>query len=109
MESYTIMERYNNNKKRKDKNDSRAYYTSIIYPKPERSVDDIYIRARMGDRLDHLAFEYYNDVTLWWIIAEANGIGKGTLAIPIGKQIRIPMNTDDIINEFNAKVEERVV
>ena len=39
----------------------------------------------------------------------ANGIGKGTLAIPTGKQIRIPMNTDDIINEFNAKVEERVV
>ena len=31
------MERYNNNKKRKDKNDSRTYYTSIIYPKPERN------------------------------------------------------------------------
>jgi heme/copper-type cytochrome/quinol oxidase subunit 2 len=44
-----------------------------------------------------------------WIIEEANGIGKGTLAIPIGKQIRIPMNTDDIINEFNEKVQDRVV
>jgi hypothetical protein len=56
-----------------------------------------------------LAFEYYNDVTLWWIIAEANGIGKGSLAIPTGKQLRIPMNTGEIINDFNQKVQDRVV
>jgi len=96
------MERYNNNKKRKDKNDSRTYYTSIIYPKPERSVDDIYIRARMGDRLDHLAFEYYNDVTLWWIIAIANpSIMYGTLVPPSGIQLRIPVNISDIIDSYN--------
>ena len=103
------MDRYNNNKKRKDKETSTTFYSSIIYPKPERSADDIYIRARMGDRLDHLAFEYYNDVTLWWIIAEANGLGKGSLAVPQGKQIRIPMDTDKIIGEFNEKVQNRVI
>ena len=101
------MERYNINKKKKDKNDSRTYYASIIYPKPERSVDDIYIRARLGDRLDHLAFEYYNDVTLWWIIAEANNIGKGTMSVPIGMQLRIPQQTDKIIEEYNQLVRER--
>lgn len=103
------MDRYNNNKKRKDSETSTTFYSSIIYPKPERSVDDIYIRARLGDRLDQLAFEYYNDVTLWWIIAEANGLGKGSLAIPQGKQIRIPMNTDKIVGDFNEKVQNRVI
>jgi hypothetical protein len=103
------MDRYNNNKKIKDKNTSITFYSSIIYPKIERSIDDIYIRARLGDRLDQLAYEYYNDVSLWWIIAEANGIGKGTLAVPTGKQIRIPMDTDKAINEFNEKIQNRVI
>ena len=101
------MDRYNTNKKIKNKN--IASHSSIIYPKIERSSNDIYIRARLGDRLDHLAYEYYNDVSLWWIIAEANGLGKGSMAIPTGNQIRIPMDTDKIINDFNSSVQNRVI
>tara|TARA_Y100000385_G_C13055134_1_gene621597 strand:+ start:1175 stop:1480 length:306 start_codon:yes stop_codon:yes gene_type:complete len=101
------MDRYNTNKKIKNKNITS--YSSIIYPKIERSSNDIYIRARLGDRLDHLAYEYYNDVSLWWIIAEANGLGKGSMAIPTGNQIRIPMDTDKIINDFNSSVQNRVI
>jgi len=103
------MNRYENGKQRKDKDTGRVFYASTIYPKVERTAEDIYIRARLGDRLDHLAFEYYNDVTLWWIIAQANGLGKGCLAIPAGKQIRIPMNTDKIINDFNQLSQDRRV
>ena len=99
------MDRYNTNKKNKN----ITSYSSIIYPKIERSSNDIYIRARLGDRLDHLAYEYYNDVSLWWIIAEANGLGKGSMAIPTGNQIRIPMDTDKIINDFNSSVQNRVI
>jgi hypothetical protein len=38
---------------------------------------------------------------LWWIIARANGIGKGDLSVPVGSQIRIPANTLEIVNQFN--------
>ena len=95
------MNRYETNKQRKDKDTGRTFYSTIMYPKIDRSSEDIYIRARYGDRLDILAGEYYNDVTLWWIIAQANGLGKGSLSIPAGKQLRIPMDTDEIINKFN--------
>jgi len=103
------MNRYDSSKKRKDKETGRNFYATIIYPKIERSTEDIYIRARIGDRLDHLAFEYYNDVSLWWIIAQANGLGKGSMAIIAGTQIRIPMSTDIIINNFNDMVQQRRV
>ena len=103
------MNRYETNKQRKNKDTGRTFYATTMYPKIDRSSEDIYIRARYGDRLDILAGEYYNDVTLWWIIAQANGLGKGSLAIPAGKQLRIPMDTDSIINKFNDIVQNRTV
>ena len=90
------------NKKRRDTETSRVFYSTIIYPKIDRNVDDVYIMARYGDRLDNIAYEYYRDVTLWWIIAQANHIGKGTLVIEPGLQIRIPSNIERILNEFEA-------
>ena len=46
---------------------------------------------RSGERLDHLAGQYYGDGTLWWIIAGASGIGWG-MQVPPGTFIRIPTN-----------------
>ena len=42
-----------------------------------------------GERLDHLAGQYYDDATMWWVIAAASGIGWG-LQVPAGTFIRIP-------------------
>ena len=42
-----------------------------------------------GERLDHLAGQFYNDATMWWVIAAASGIGWG-LQVPAGTFIRIP-------------------
>ena len=56
--------------------------------------------GQVGDRLDTLAFKYYQDSSLWWIIARANNIGKGDLTVPIGKQIRIPQNQYEIIDQY---------
>ena len=103
------MERYSQNKKRRDSETSRVFYSTIIYPKIDRNVDDVYIMARYGDRLDNLAYEYYRDVTLWWIIAQANGLGHGTMGVSPGKQIRIPMDTDKILNDFDNIVNSRRV
>lgn len=79
--------RYDNNK---ILNDPKRYYDTSVYPKFEARETDIYIISRAGDRLDNLAFEYYQDATWWWVIARANNVSNGSLVIPSGKRIRIP-------------------
>jgi len=74
---------------------------TVVYPKIPKKADDIYIVGIQGDRLDNLAYKYYNDSLLWWIIARANYLGKGDLSVPIGKQIRIPADSLSIIQEYN--------
>jgi len=51
---------------------------------------------REGERLDHLAGQYYGDGKLWWIIAAASGIGWG-LQVPPGTFIRIPTALDEVM------------
>jgi nucleoid-associated protein YgaU len=102
------MKRYELNKKKKDKT-LRTVYGTIMYPKIERKSSDLYVMSRLGDRLDNLAMEFYKDVTLWWIIAQANNIGKGTLNVPIGTTLRIPQETDIIIETYNEIVRNRKI
>ena len=75
-------------------------YKSTVYPTIKRNNEDIYIRAKEGDRLDTLAHKYYKNTSLWWIIAQANHIGKGTLVIENGIQLRIPTNIADILSDL---------
>ena len=79
----------------------KRYRASTQYPTIERKVTDIYIIGARHDRLDILAYNYYADTSLWWIIARANNIGKGDLTVPIGKQLRIPTDYLTIVNEYN--------
>lgn len=44
---------------------------------------------KRGERLDHLAYKYYNDPTYWWIIAFVNRIGY-ILQIRPGTKLLIP-------------------
>jgi len=73
----------------------------LLYPPIPRSVNDIYILTTPGDRLDLLAIKYYGDVGYYWMIAQANGIGKGSLNIPIGVQLRIPKDTAKILQDYS--------
>jgi len=83
--------RYNQIKVKKNEDSNRVYKTMLL-PNIEKTTNDIYIIAKANDRLDLLAKKYYGDASYWWVIAEANGEGKGTLFIEPGKQIRIPAN-----------------
>ena len=47
-----------------------------------------------------MAYKYYEDSQLWWIIARANYLGKGDLEIPIGTQLRIPYDYLGIYKEY---------
>ena len=94
------MSRYNDIEIKKIKNGKR-YYKTVKYPVIEKNLNDRYIIGQMGDRLDNLANTYYQDSSLWWIIARANNIGKGDLTVPLGIQIRIPYNFITIVEQFN--------
>jgi nucleoid-associated protein YgaU len=59
-------------------------------PKIEKSFSDRFIFTREGDRLDNLAFEFYGDPRYWFVLALANNLGKGTLAVERGLQLRVP-------------------
>ena len=92
-------ERHNYNDNQKKREDNKRVFKSIIYPEIESSELDIYVLGKQTDRLDLLAYEYYNDVNKWWIIAHANKI-KGSLFLPIDTQITIPMNLEKIMKDF---------
>lgn len=70
--------------------DRGKYRTNVIYPELPLSQDDFYVITTAGDRYDLLARQFYNDHTLWWIIAAANNSEKASLIPTPGIQIRIP-------------------
>jgi nucleoid-associated protein YgaU len=62
----------------------------------------VYVITTVGDRLDSLANSYYNDSTLWWVIAAANNNAtKGALYPTPGTQLRIPTNLNAVLSLFN--------
>ena len=94
------MNRYESTKKIKNK-DLINKYETVTYPKFERKETDIYIITRELDRLDLIANQYYGDPRFWFVIARANNLGKGTLIVPPGLQLRIPKNITDIFGELS--------
>ena len=98
------MNRYATTKQIKDKNRSRKAETTIISTTPPTD-SDIYINVTTPERLDLLANQFYNDATQWWIIAAANGLGKGTLFTPENIILRIPINENqqDYIAQINSE------
>ena len=97
------MERYKFTKIESDKKTKSLYYKSTYYPNIPISDSDIFIVTKYGDRLDALAAKFYQDSSLWWIIAQANGI-KGFTALTTENfkgQLRIPTEIQSILNEFS--------
>ena len=66
------------------------------------SDNDTYVATETGDRLDTLAYQYYNDSSLWWIIASANNIHNAPLGLVDGTILRIPQNYIEILNNFTS-------
>ena len=82
---------------------NKGYFKNIEYPSIPVSANDIYIVSKATDRLDLLAFDYYNDVNAWWIISKANPdkIRRDSLFLDPGFQIRIPVNIQSIYDEYD--------
>ena len=86
----------------KDENLNRRF-ESLIYPVINTAADT-FIRTTSIERLDKLAKIFYEDSSLWWIIAAANGLGKGTYVVPQNTRLRIPdkTNMQQVINNTNS-------
>jgi len=80
----------------------KRYKKTVLYHEMKQNPKDRYIISIQNDRLDNLAYKYYQDARLWWILARANNLGKGDLNIPIGIQLRIPYNHLSIVEEYNT-------
>jgi len=95
------MDRYDNSTILKTKFTNRPYYKGKFYPNIPLSESDVYVITTVGDRLDLLAYSYYNDSTLWWVIAMANNNAtKGALYPAPGTQLRIPTDLTAILNQY---------
>lgn len=81
--------------------DGKNVLKTTYYPDIPFKDSDIYVVTNDGDYLDILAYKYYKDPTLFWIIALANNIGKGRMSVPSGIQLRIPTNIANILSEFD--------
>jgi len=92
--------RYQNIKITKYQDKGNQYYLNNIYPDIPLSENDSYVISTLGDRLDLLAFDFYGDVSFWWVIASANALSGDSLYIEPGLQIRIPNNISAIINQY---------
>jgi phage tail protein X len=82
--------------------DGQRYFKSRKYPPIPPAESDIYVVTVQGDRLDLLAYNYYNDASLWWVISMANNnITVGSMFPEPGTQLRIPTDLTTVITIFN--------
>ena len=81
---------------------NKRFYKYLKYPNIPLSEDDIYVVTTIEDRLDSLANQFYNDVRLWWIIANANPdkIRRDGFGLDSNIEIRIPQDVTNIVKSF---------
>ena len=75
----------------------RQVLRPTIYPSIPIEDSDVFIYPVFGDRLDTLAFKYYKDTSLWWIIAKANNLDNAVVGLDPTRQIRIPLDIEPIL------------
>lgn len=49
-----------------------------------------YYTARINERLDNISNTFYKTPNKWWVIAKANNITAGTIAVSAGTKLVIP-------------------
>ena len=93
--------RYTNSKIKRDK-DGKRYYKPTIVPNVPIKDSDIFVYPVFGDRFDTMAYRYYGDSNLWWIIAKANELSRGQLSPNPEVKLRVPTEIDDILEAVNT-------
>jgi nucleoid-associated protein YgaU len=94
-----MIERYQETEERETENNETFYETQLL-PDIDRNPEDAVITVDNPDRLDRIAFRFYDDAKLWWVIAAANNLGRGDWIVPAGTRLRIPQNLSEVTNEI---------
>ena len=96
------MEIYRNILNKVDTYKGNRYLKSIKDPSIPLRDDDIQILTDSGDRLDNLAFQFYDDTSYWiWIVlANPGKVRRDSYVVAPGTQLRIPRDLKGIIQEF---------
>jgi hypothetical protein len=79
----------------------KVMYVPIYYPNIEAQADDNYILTGVTDRLDNIAFDFYGDATLWWVIAMVNDLAGDSVYPPTAVYLRIPKDLSSILSKYN--------
>ena len=87
------MSRYENTRIEYDKEKNVMKKNTTIYKNVPEENGDIYVITQIGDRLDTIADQFYNDPSLWWFIASTNNLNK--MNISPGTRLRISMNMNN--------------
>jgi nucleoid-associated protein YgaU len=56
---------------------------------PAEEVPFFYI-SKFGDRLDYISSAFYKTPKYWWLIARANNLTNGSIAVQPGTRLFIP-------------------
>jgi hypothetical protein len=70
--------------------DGITFWDLLDLPYIPPQTDDIQYTVNMNDRIDSLAYQFYKDPVLWWVIAEANDLEILPTDLQTGMVIRIP-------------------
>ncbi len=92
--------RYKNNTSKVDPESKNRQQKTAVYPEIPIGEYDLYIKALDGTRLDILSQKYYGTPKYWWVIALANQMGKGSLYVTPGYQLRIPHNPEQYVDKI---------
>ena len=75
-------------------------YSPTYYPDIDYKENDNYIVTGATDRLDNIAFDFYGDSTLWWVVAMVNNLEGDSMFPPLGMYLRVPSNLAGLLSQY---------
>jgi hypothetical protein len=86
--------------------DSVEFWDTLALPDAVPQQDDIQHIVSSHDRIDLLAYRYYQDAGLWWVIAWANSLDILPTDMKENMKLRIP-SKDYVVNELIRRAVRR--
>jgi hypothetical protein len=65
-------------------------WNTVYLPVIQSRSDDISYQVQVADRIDLLAYQFYGDPVLWWVIADRNNMEILPIDLHPGSTIVIP-------------------
>jgi len=97
-----MFNRYAEARIKENKRNKVKYYKPTLYPDIPEKDSDVIHNVRAGERLDLLAYRYYKDVGLWWVISRANRLDPSNIGLEASSTLRIPIDIADVVRAFRA-------